>query len=466
MPILIKDARFVITMDPLRRVLRNASIVVRDDRIAAVDAADAVAEATRGTPFDTVIDASRCLVMPGFIDAHTHLSEHLSRGAIPDDLKTVEWVYAWGKPWYSSLDDTDDYVTTLFACLDMIKTGTTCFIDQGIYNPGMRSVEAMERIGMRGIVGRHAADKPPKEVPASWRPGWLEKQYAPTDATLQELERVIRTCHNRAGGRIRAWANIEGKVHHTTDALYQGAKALADQYGVGTMYHLASSVEEAERVERESGCWPVEHNHRIGALGRNVLLAHAVAVREHEIALLAETGTKIAYCPGTSLKLGKGSAKIGQHDKMLDAGVIVALGCDGPSAWGSYDMVVQMHLAAGIYKDARMDPLRVPARQAVELATINGARALLWDDEIGCLEAGKKADIILFDTDRVEWTPCHDPIQTLVYSASGQSVRTVLIDGRIVLEDGRLTTMDQDEILAQARQTADKLLRVAGLASR
>ncbi len=464
MEVLIKDAWWVITMDPERRVIKDGSVVVRGDRIAAVGDAAAIARDFAGARFDRVIDASRSLVMPGFVDAHLHLSEHLSRGLIPDTAKTVEWVYDYAKPFYSSLDDEDDYVSTLFACLDMIKSGTSCFIDQGIYNPGMRSVEAMERIGIRGIVGRHGADKPPAHAPSHWKPEWLAKQYASTDATLKELERVIRQCHGAAGGRIRAWANIEGKVHHTTDALYRGAKALADQYGVGTMYHLASSVEEAHRVEQETGRWPVGHAYDIGALGRNVLLAHAVAVKDEEIPLLAETRTNIAFCPGTSLKLAKGSTRIGAHDRMAAAGVNVALGCDGTSAWGSFDMVVQAHLVAGLYKDARMDPHVIPAGQALEMATINGARALLWDDEIGSLEPGKKADLILFDLDRPEWTPCHDLVQTLVYSASGQSVHTVLIDGRVVLEQYRLTTMDEGEILAAARRTAEKLARLSGLA--
>ncbi|MFQ5693444.1 MAG: amidohydrolase family protein, partial [Nitrospinota bacterium] len=385
MDLLIENARYVLTLDPERRVLRGASLHVRDDRIARIGPADEVAAETRGIRFDRVLDASRNLVMPGMVDAHLHLTEHLSRGIIPDTLRTVEWVYDYGKAVYSSMDAEDEYAATLFASLDMLKTGTTCFIDQGVYNPEMTSVRAMSEIGIRGVAGRHAADKPPAETRPGWKPGWLEKQYASTEETLKELERVVREYNDTADGRIRAWASIEGKVHHTTDALYVGAKDIADRYGVGTMYHLASSIEEAQRVERETGRWPVGHGYDIGALGPNVLLAHAVNVRDDEVDLLAETGTHVVFCPGTSMKLGKGAARMGVHDRMLERGVNVALGCDGVCAFGSFDMVRQMFMASGLYRDGRMEPTILPAEKVLEMATLGGARALLWDDEIGSL---------------------------------------------------------------------------------
>ncbi|MFQ5913138.1 MAG: amidohydrolase family protein [Nitrospinota bacterium] len=465
MDLLIEKARYILTLDPKRRILRRASIHVRDDRIVRIGPADQVTAETQAITFDRVIDASRDLVMPGMVDAHLHLTEQLSRGIIPDHLRTVEWVYDYGKAVYSSMDPEDEYVATLFASLDMIKTGTTCFIDQGVYNPEMTSVRATAEIGIRGVAGRHAADKPPEKSRPNWKPGWLEKQYASTEETLKELERVVREYNNTADGRIRAWSNIEGKVHHTTDALYVGAKDIADRYGVGTMYHLASSIEEAQRVEQETGKWPVGHAYDIGALGSNVLLAHAVNVQEDEIDLLAETGTNVVFCPGTSMKLGKGAARMGVHDRMIDRGVNVALGCDGVCAFGSSDMVRQMFMASGLYRDGRMEPTILPAQTVLEMATLGGSRALLWDDEIGSLELGKKADIVLFDMDRPQWIPCHDPVQTLVYSADGASCETVLIDGKVVLEKGVLQTMDEGEILARARESAAKMAKKAGLRS-
>lgn len=466
MDIYIDRARYILTVDAHDRVIEHGSIAIDGGRILAVGPAAEVEARYRKDLFRTVIDARSYLACPGLVDAHLHVTEHLSRGLIPDNLRTVEWVYDWGKPWYSAMEDDDEYIGTLLACVDMIKTGTTCFLDQGVYNPGVRSGEAMERSGIRGIVGRHAADKPPKHIPAHWKPHWITKQYSTTDEALSELERVIRLWHGKANGRIRAWANLEGKIQHTTDALYLGAKALADRYGVGTEYHLASSIEEARVVEAESGRWPVGHAYDIGALGRNVVLAHCVAVREEEVALLAETQTSVAFCPGTSLKLAKGSSRIGLHDHMLEAGVTVALGCDGVCAWGSSSMLEQIKMAVGIYKDARMDPARMSAVQALWMGTINGARALLWEDEIGSLESEKRADLVLFDMDRPDWVPCHDPVQTLVFSASGDSATTVIIDGRIVMRDRVIQTLDEAEVLEQARQAAERVAQASGLLER
>ena len=465
MDLLIENARYLLTLDPERRILRRASIHVHDDRIVRVGSTAQVAAETKDVIFDRKIDASRNLVMPGMVDAHLHLTEQLSRGIIPDTLRTVEWVYDYGKAVYSSMDPEDEYAATLFASLDMIKTGTTCFIDQGVYNPDMTSVRAMAEIGIRGIVGRHAADKPPAKARPNWKPGWLEKQYASTDETLKELERVVSEYNNSADGRVRAWSSIEGKVHHTTDALYVGAKEIADRHDVGTMYHLASSIEEAKRVEEETGKWPVGHAYDIGALGPNVLLAHAVNVLDGEVDLLAETETNVVFCPGTSMKLGKGAARMGMHDRMSEGGVNVALGCDGACAFGSSDMVRQMFMASGLYRDGRMEPTILPAEKVLEMATLGGARALLWEDEIGSLEPGKKADIVLFDTDRPQWVPCHDPVQTLVYSADGASCDTVLIDGKVILEKGILQSMDEEEILVRANESATKMARNAGLRS-
>ncbi|MBI3078673.1 MAG: amidohydrolase family protein, partial [Deltaproteobacteria bacterium] len=234
--ILIERARYVLTMDARNTILEQASLVIRGDRIVDLGPAAEVAARHPRHTVGKVLDAGHHLVLPGFIDTHMHLTEHLSRGIIPDHLSTVEWVYDWAKPVYSAPTDEDEYVSSLLACVEMIKTGTTCFIDQGVYNPGVRSGEAIEQVGIRGIVGRHAADKPPEKIPAHWDPAWVNKQYSTTEEALRELERVIRLWNGRANGRIRAWANLEGKVHHTTDELYVGAKKLADQYGVGTAY--------------------------------------------------------------------------------------------------------------------------------------------------------------------------------------------------------------------------------------
>ncbi len=461
--LLIRNAEVVLTVDADDRVLTRHSIVVEHDRIAAIGPTDEIARDVHGRAFDDVIDATHCLVMPGLVDAHLHLSEQLARGVFPDTLSTRPWVFYWAKPLYAAMRAEDEYVATLLAGVEMIRTGTTCCLDMGAQTDLGRVVAALDRVGVRAITGRHAADRVPAHPPPHWTPEMIEHHFFPNaEAALRELERCVRLYHGAAGGRIRVWVNIEGKEPCSPE-LHAGARALAERLGVGTTYHIASSLEEAQLSERTYGRWPVSQLHAWGALGPNLVLAHVVAVQDHEIGYLAEAGTKVAFCPGTSLKLAKGATRIGRYVEMQDAGITVALGCDGPSAAGSLDMMRQMYLAAGLFKDARMDPALGGAARALRMATIEGARALLWDDEIGSIEVGKKADLLLFNLNDADWVPYGDPVQTLVYSASPASLQTVIVDGRVVMRDRRILTVDEQEVYALAREHARRVLERAGL---
>jgi len=463
--ILIRDAEVVLTIDPDDRVLTQQSIVIEETRIAAMGPAAALEDRYRGVGFDEVIDGRGRLVMPGLVDAHLHLSEQLSRGVFPDTLSTRPWVFNWAKPIYAAMRPEDEYVAALLAGVEMIKTGTTCCLDMGAQNDIGHTVRALEAVGIRAVTGRHAADRLPQTLPPHWTREMIEHHFFPSaDAALAELERCVRTYHNAAGGRIRVWVNIEGKEPCSPE-LHAGAPALASRLGVGTTYHIASSLEEALVSERTSGKWPVTRLKEWGALRDNLVLAHVVAVRDEEIGYLAEAGTKVAFCPGTSLKLAKGATKIGKYPEMLAAGITVALGCDGPSAAGSLDMLRQVYLAAGLFKDARMDASLVGAARALRMASIDGARALLWDDEIGSIEVGKKADLVLFNLDDCDWVPYTDPVQTLVYSASVGSVHTVLIDGRVVMRDRRVLTVNEQEVYALAREHARRVVERSGVRS-
>lgn len=462
--LLIRGAEVVLTVDPQDTILTRQSIVIEGDRIAAIGPADAIARRYERTSFQEVLDGVHRLVMPGLVDAHLHLSEQLGRGVFPDTLSTRPWVFNWAKPLYAAMQAEDEYVATLLAGIEMIKTGTTCCLDMGAQSedPGA-TVRAIDQVGLRAITGRHAADRPPEKLPAHWTTEMIARHFFPsTETALAELERCVRTYHNAAGGRVRVWVNIEGKEPCSPE-LHAGARALAERLGVGTTYHIASSIEEALVSERRYGRWPVTRLREWGALGPNLVLAHVVAIRDEEIADLAEAGTKVAFCPGTSFKLAKGATKIGKYPEMMAAGITVALGCDGPSAAGSLDMMRQMYLAAGMFKDARMDASLVGAARALRMATVDGARALLWDDEIGSIEVGKKADLVLFNLDDADWVPYWDPVQTLVYSAGVNSVDTVIIDGRVVMASRRVRTVDEHQVYAWARERARAVIARAGI---
>jgi 5-methylthioadenosine/S-adenosylhomocysteine deaminase len=460
---LVEHVDHIVTVDPRGTVIADGSLVIADERIAAIGPAAAITAQYAGARFDRVIDGRRSLAMPGLIDAHVHLSEELSRSLFPDTLTTRAWVFNWGKPFYAAVTAEDEYISALVAGIEMFKSGTTCFLDMGAQTDPEPVARAVERLGIRGITGRHAADRKPDAIPSSWTEEMVRHHFFETaDEALEALGRCVERWNGRADGRLRCWVNIEGKEPCSPE-LHVGARRLAEQLGVGTTYHIASSIEEALVSERKYGVWPVTRLHRLGALGPNLVLAHVVAVTDEEVRMLADAGTSVAFCPGTSLKIAKGATRIGKYPEMLAGGVTVALGCDGVSAAGSLDLLRQMYLAAGLFKDARMNPALVPAAQAIRMATIDGARALLWDNEIGSLEAGKKADVILFDLNAIEWVPLHDPVQAVVYSASSGSVKTVLVDGRVVMEDRTILTVDEEEVCEEARRRAHDVVARSGL---
>lgn len=460
---LIQHLDFILTVDDHDRELRDGAILIQDDRIQAVGTTEEVIGGRSPGSFDEVVDGRGLGATPGFVDTHVHLSETLSRAVFPDNLGTRAWVFHWAKPFYAHVNAEDERISVLAGTAEMLRCGTTCFLDMGAQNdPGVTATAAGE-IGIRGITGRHAADRKPERLPPGWSDEMVEHHFfRNSQEALEALEGCVREWDGYAGGRIRCWVNIEGKEPCSPE-LHVGARALAESLGVGTTYHIASSIEEARVSEKRYGCWPITRIAEMDGLGPNLVLAHAVAATDEEVGLLTEHRTSVAFCPSTSLKLAKGATAIGKYPEMRDAGVWVGLGTDGVAAAGNMNLMRQLYLVAGLFKDARVDPEMVGAHQALRMATIEGARALSWDDEIGSLEPGKKADLVLFDLDHFEWTPYRDPVQALVWSVSPASIAQTWVDGRCLFKDGRVATLDEDALHVEARVRAADIVRRAGL---
>lgn len=460
---LIHNLAFALTVDGENRVIRDAALLVDGERIAAVGEAEDVLRDHPPDSVDDVVDGRRYGVIPGFVDTHVHLSETLSRGVFPDNLATRAWVFHWAKPFYAHVTPEDEHVSVVLGTAEMLRCGTTCFLDMGSQHDAGITVRAAAEVGIRGATGRHAADVKPTEIPRGWTEEMVDHHFFPDVATaLEVLEEQVRRWDGYADGRVRVWVNIEGKEPCSPE-LHVGARELSERLGVGTTYHLASSIEEARVSERRHGSWPVGRIASLGGLGPNLVLAHAVAVRDDEIPLLAEHDTKVAFCPSTSLKLAKGATAIGRYPEMRDGGVTVGVGTDGVSAAGNLNLMRQMYLAAGLFKDARLDADQIGAEQALRMATVEGARALGWDHEIGSLEVGKRADFVLFDLDHFEWATYDDPLQALVWSASAASVAQTWVDGRPLFREGRVVTVDEPALHAEARERAAAIVRRAGL---
>ncbi len=445
--ILIEHA-VIVTMDAERRLFRDGSVLIDGERIVQVGRAADVRPPR--TP-ERVIDGRGHLVLPGFIDTHVHLSEHLSRGLMPDEVPVDRYVPDWYVPLYANISPEEEMAAAQLACLEMLRTGTTTFCEAGTLFDVAAAARAVDTVGLRAILGRWTWD-------LASGPGRMAQS---TDEALRLTEEVLAEVNGRMSSRVRAWPLLIG-FGTCSERLIRGAHALAERHGTGWgMMQFASHPSR-----KTADTLPLAALDAWGVLGARTKLAHMVHVDDADIALLARRDVKIAHCPSAALKHVKGLSAHGRFADMLDAGVCVSLGGDSANGSNHFDMLRLMYLAALVAKDARVDPAVMPPERVLEMATIHGARALGLEREIGSLEPGKRADLVVFDLDLPEWRPLLDPVNTLVYSASAASVRTVLVDGLVVLEDRRVTTVDEGEVLARVERLSAPYLARAGLAPR
>ena len=445
--ILVEHA-IVVTMDAARRIFLDGSVLVDGERIVQVGRA---ADVRPPAPVTRVINGRGRLVLPGFVDTHVHLSEHLSRGLMPDDVPVDRYVPDWYVPLYATITPEEEAAAAQLACLEMLRTGTTTFCEAGTLFDLPAVAQAVDAIGLRAILGRWTWD-------LARGPGRLAQS---TKETLRLTEEALLDVKQCATARVSAWPLLIG-FGTCSEALIRGAHALAERHGTGWgMMQFASHP-----LRKTADTLPLRALDDWGVLGPSTKLAHMVHVDEDDIALLAQRDVKISHCPSAALKHVKGLFAHGRFAEMLEAGVTVSLGGDSANGSNHFDMLRLMYLAALVPKDAHLDPAVMPPEQVLEMATLHGARALGLGDEIGSLEPGKRADLILFDLDQPEWRPLLDPVNTLVYSASGASVQTVMVDGRLVLHDRRVTMVDELEVLTRVERLARPYHARAGLAAR
>ncbi len=440
----------LVTMDQDRRVITNGAVAVRGDRIVEVGK---TSDLTPKYQALRVIDAASMVVTPGLINCHAHATgEPLTKGFVPDDTPFEENVFQWLCPIYSVYEPEDEYLSALLIAIEMLKSGTTCFLEADTVWAVDQVVRALAEVGIRARVGRWVWDIPPEP----------RVYQQTTDQAIRHLEETIQQFRSQGDGRVQAWSMIIG---HTTcsDELMKASKQFADQYHVGLNMHMSPAAMDPQGFLERTGKRPIEHMAELGVLGDNVVLVHMVHVDDNELRLVKDFGVNVVHCPTTALKVAYGVTQIGKFPEMLDAGINFCLGCDGSNAANYMDLLRATYLAAGLFKDARRDPKMIPAETAFEMATLHGAKALLMQDEIGSLEAGKKADIVLFDRIRPEWSPLHNVANSLVYSATGASVDTVLVDGKVVVEHGRTTFVDEEEIYRKAQAAGEAIIARTGL---
>ncbi len=434
----------VITVDEQRRILRDGAIAIDGGRILAVGPTP---EVTREYTGRQTLDARGKTVTPGLVDAHVHLSHQLHRSILPD-TRPEEAEHDHWLPYWLNLTQADARLSALLASAEMALNGTTLFCDMSGRYTGELQAEAVEAVGLRGTVSEICWDVPPHP----------EVAIGGTDACLERLASLIDRLPFREAGSTWAAVTLSG-MGKATDDLVVGASAIAREHGLPLHMHQSfADADTAEFAKRCDGLTTVAHLERLGVTGPDLTLVHMIRTDPQEVPILAATGTNVVHCPGASGRWGLGSSRTGQVPEMLAAGVNVALGCDSANYSDALDITQQMYLAATMHREARGGTPHVSAEQAVEMATINGATALGVGHLAGSLAVGRWADLVIHDGSRPEWRPGFDPVTTFVYSARSRGIETVVVGGKVIVADGRLTTIDIDALLSEAQGAAEGLL--------
>src|SRR5215469_4283318 len=445
----------IITMNSTRDIITSGAIAINDNRIAAVGKSDDV---LRQYPGDQVIDVKGKVILPGLIDTHVHLAQALIRGCA-DDMALIQWLCERVWVLQGNYTRDDGYVSARLCIAEMLKSGTTTFLESMLaHRYGFDGIAyAVEESGVRACLAGIVMDTPTyaTQDENAMHPGLIESR----ETSLSGVLDMHSKWQGAANGRIHVWfgPRTPGGV---SSELYREMSELARQRDMGITMHLAEVEADKIFLDEKYGLSPVLYAESVGLLGPKSVLVHMVWLTDEDIDRLAATGTHVSHNPSSNSKLASGVCKV---PLMLARGVNVALGCDGGPSNNDYDMIREMKLAALIHKAVTLDPLIVPAETVLELATINGARALGLEHEIGSLEAGKKADLVVVDLNRLHTAPSINPVSTLVYAATGGDVDMVVVDGQVVMEQGNLLTMDEDEVIEQAHQHAVQLYQRAGI---
>lgn len=418
----------VVTMDAQRRVILDGAVALRGDSIVAVggrEGIDSQYEAAK------IIDAHGSLVMPGLINGHAHAAMSLFRG-VADDLSLDGWLKKYIFP-AEARNVNEDFVVwgTRLGILEMLQSGITTYADMYYFEDAVARVT--KETGMRGVLGETIIDFPAPDNKT------LEQAYGYTQKFLDHWK----------GDALITAAVAPHSIYTCSEKTLQDSAALARRNGAPILIHIAEAPFEIEQSRAKHGVTPVAYLERAGILGPDVVGAHCIWVDAGDISVLTHFQVGCIHNPSSNMKTAAGVMPVVE---MLAAGEAIGLATDGAASNNNLDLFEEMDLAAKLQKSARRDPRALPAQQVVEMATITGARALHMENHIGSLEAGKKADLILVDTGAAHAVPMYNVYSEIVYALKAPDVKSVMIGGKMVMEDRRMLTLDERQVIAKARE--------------
>jgi len=418
-------------------------ILIEDDTIKAISKEISI-------ECDNVIDATGKVVIPGLIQSHVHLTQTLFRGQ-GDDLELMDWLRNKIWPLEGSHTAESNYVSAKLGIAELIKGGTTSIIDMATVNHTEKIMEAIDETGFRALVGKCMMDM-----------GDADKRLMEeTRASIDQSVALLEKWHGAAEGRI-TYAFAPRFVISCSEELLLEVKDLADKYDVMVHTHASENQGEIAIVEERHGQRNIDYLHSIGLTGERLVLAHCIWLSENEMKILAETGTKVAHCPSSNLKLASGIAKI---PEMLEMGINVSLAADGAPCNNNLDMFTEMRNASLIQKARLLDSTVMPAQKIFELATLGGAKAMCKEDELGSLEAGKKADVVIIEQNNIHSVPTNtvNVIANLVFSTRASDVQTTIINGKVLMLDRVLQTINEEELIKDVNRVIEEQVIASGI---
>lgn len=420
----------LIPMSEEKRYVKNGYLIVEGQFIKEIGTGSAPAG-----DYERIIDGRDRVALPGFVNSHTHAAMTLLRG-YADDMPLMDWLENKIWPLEAKLSADDVYWGTMLAISEMLKSGTVCFADMYFFMDA--AARAVENSGIRAVLSRGMVGVGPEN-----------------EIAFSESRDMVEKWHGACNGRITCMLGPHAPYTCPPDYL-ERVMQLSDELEVGLHIHIAETKNELEDIGRTYGSSPVVHLDRLGLFERQVLAAHCVHVNCADIEILAAKQVGVAHNPESNMKLASGIAPVQQ---MLEAGIPVALGTDGASSNNNLDMLQEMRSASFLQKVHLMDSTAIPAWQALQMATTNGARALGLGDKIGQLKPGYKADLIIMSMKEPNMLPVYDPVSNIVYSAQAADVETVIVDGNILMENRVIKAFDEEEVLFRVKECARRLVR-------
>jgi len=457
---------YVITMDAERRIITDGAIAIMGRRIVEVGEDSDLSQ--RYLPVRT-IDAGGAPVHPGLIECHMHASFQTYRGVIPDHIPEDEVFDAIELVVYNTVTDEEEYLGVLLASIEMVRNGTTCFLEAGTVLEPDAAARAAQTVGIRAILG----DAFIWDRPAGLAQGKETPDQGPTrvKGAIERAPRNLEEALATMGGQVRRNSDPDALVTGhiallglgtASEELLIEAKRQADAAGVVLNMHHAYSPADTAADQVRYGMDPLLHLANIGVLGRNVTLGHANHLTDAETQVLIELGASLAWAPGASMMWGHGSTLHGRHAELWRRGANISLGSDSAHWSNVFDLFRQANLALLTAREAHQDRNYLHAEDVLEMATLGGARACGMEDRIGSLEVGKRADIVIHSLRRTELLPVTDLLRNLMYSSGSKSVDTVIIDGRVILDRGEFAHFDEQALLAQVNAGSKAMLKRMG----